>query len=1105
MTRKRLNWKMIVKIVPIGLISLSLFVSLYLVQKQITLNNRANEPRIETLNRELKKAAKPNIFNLGEEKSVEELTIIVAERKEILKEEVKNNPGEFINHTLDRETINSLPQEISRSNLLEKNIETSGTLVIEHFDDFENHQSEEIHTLCTDDNYNQPEYVLHSEDNLFSEFKTNQTITVRGVALENDLVVSNITTSQELLQETIAPGEKKVAFIKFNFINDQSEPSPSGYPERWMEEVSSFYKEASLNQMTFKTDFLGTYTIPVENDMCQFYSWTKEVNDVIAKNGVNLADYDYRIYHFPDSGCHHDGWATTHAYIQGNTGPFVVAHELGHILGLGHASSIKCGQKSIDDYSNCTVEEYGNRFDIMGGYNDNLYHPNAAFKSYVLLKWIPEERIVDIKENGIYDVYPLEKETEGPQIYRVRKKDTTEEYYIQYRQPIGHDSSLRYFKHITEGISINIWGRAINTKLVDLSPSTPAWHLPDGETFIDEINEIKITQISHNDEFSRFSVELPLVIHPTFSPNPSMPPSPTPAPNAGKSLFLNSLGHYATINDNEGKTNIESEATIEAWINLKTNGAYDNGTIFGNFSSQNYTPVYALFFTNYEYLPNRSRPGFSIKTASGNNRMTIANDHIVDDGSQWTHLAITFKNSQVSIYINGKLSVQNEIDEQAFVSDQSILSLGAYLNKHEITSSFYGSIDDLRLSNIARDIETNWENRLYLLPLPVDENTIGLWRFEENLEDSGTNSLNGAGNVGYAWGRVPVIAPTPTATEAPTNTPTPTSTPTPAPTSTLIPTSIPTATLTPTITPTPTPITSCPLHLKNEFGYWKQGLNLLWNTFTTFKPDNNGFISKIEIRAGNNGNAQRELTCKITNDQGNDLSPANNSQSFQYSSGAQWRKISFLENPVFVEKGKTYRIYCKGPSVWNSLYWMHPDRNSPEVKNYRVYLCKTDNPITPTNTPTPTTAVQTTPTPTPPGPVNYCPIYRSQPSGTLKGGLNLFWTQYVAVRPMLSGIVNKIEVKAGNWGNAWRQITCKVTDNQGNDISQVVTSSPFNASSGADWREIGFQNNSFNVEGGETYRIYCKGPSIWNSLYWIYQNKDDPNSKNYRLYLCPTN
>lgn len=153
MVKNKLNWKKTIKIAPLGLISFSLLASLYLVQKQIVLNNRANEPRIETLNRELKKAAKPNILGLGEEKSVEELTAIAAERKEILKDEIQNNTDGFIDHTLDNETLNSLPGEISQKNLLEKNVEVKGSLIIEHFDDFENQKSKENYTIDTDGDY----------------------------------------------------------------------------------------------------------------------------------------------------------------------------------------------------------------------------------------------------------------------------------------------------------------------------------------------------------------------------------------------------------------------------------------------------------------------------------------------------------------------------------------------------------------------------------------------------------------------------------------------------------------------------------------------------------------------------------------------------------------------------------------------------------------------------------------------------------------------------------------------------------------------------------------------------------------------------------------
>jgi hypothetical protein len=162
---------------------------------------------------------------------------------------------------------------------------------------------------------------------------------------------------------------------------------------------------------------------------------------------------------------------------------------------MHHASSKDCGALSIDIYSNCTNSEYGDVFDPMGSWN--LYHNSGIHKN--AMGWIPDGRVQTITENGTYTVYPLETSTVNYQVLKIAKGDTSEDYYIDYRQPIGFDSTLGV--GVTAGVNIRIWkGLYWQTFLLDMTTGN-GWSdvaLTDGASFSDPVNGIVITQDSHN-------------------------------------------------------------------------------------------------------------------------------------------------------------------------------------------------------------------------------------------------------------------------------------------------------------------------------------------------------------------------------------------------------------------------------------------------------------------------------------------------------------------------------------------------------------------------------------------------------------------------------
>ena len=85
-----------------------------------------------------------------------------------------------------------------------------------------------------------------------------------------------------------------------------------------------------------------------------------------AKGGYVASKYDHLVVYTPDQGCGFSGigWVGFNGvFLNGDSAPGVMEHELGHNLGLWHAGHSACGAKSLA--ASC-VDVYGDVTDVMG-------------------------------------------------------------------------------------------------------------------------------------------------------------------------------------------------------------------------------------------------------------------------------------------------------------------------------------------------------------------------------------------------------------------------------------------------------------------------------------------------------------------------------------------------------------------------------------------------------------------------------------------------------------------------------------------------------------------------------------------------------------------
>lgn len=484
--------------------------------------------QVRSLTDTLQPAASKTVKGKSAASSSPEQQLEIAKKRAKLMEEIaQKDPQAFLQNAISPKERAKLPSAIRDE--VEERAMLTGTVEVLHIDDFKNERNSRFAYHLNTEGERLALYVAGNAPALLS----GSTLEVRGYRIGNNVVVEAGPAEIQVLKkpQPESVGTQSTLIILIT-QEGQVPPKTKDQMKRtiFTGNFEKYYEEQSYGKIKFAGDVTDWISVPPSAlSWCGEPSLDQpEVKHYVVQHGIDLSRYGRLMFvnNGTGGGCASVGkWdipfnGKTYRASLGWTGlagydydyggmtsfEYVLAHEMGHEIGVLHANAWMCSGPTLDE--GCYHEEYGNSFDVMGrGYYAK--HFNAFYKD--LLGWLPPASKIAITKTGSYSLSPIEgKSGVRAAIITNPTIPLLAPLYLEFRQPIGFDSILPTASagiHINQVISDFFpFSRLINASYALDSRSQPA--LMPGGSFTWQSHGISLGSVRKNRSQEAFSVSV---------------------------------------------------------------------------------------------------------------------------------------------------------------------------------------------------------------------------------------------------------------------------------------------------------------------------------------------------------------------------------------------------------------------------------------------------------------------------------------------------------------------------------------------------------------------------------------------------------------------
>lgn len=536
----------------------------------------AQSTRIQQLNSKIMRNYVRSERNTRSLTLIREVDVVLSERFSLLKQLAEDAPDQLLTETFSEETLTQLRRMYPNSPL-ESRGSVRGIYELEVEDGPSGSSYFKEFAGVNDGRHSYP--LRFSSKALTQNLNPGDLIMTTGVLLGNEMMIADTVEIEASAVSCSSMGNQPVAIIKARFPGTTPSLSNANI-EDWMfsetnQSLTRYWREASYGKTWATGDVYPSgvdewYTLDREY-ACTESSALRAAAWALADSDINFQNYSRIIVVFPrpSTGCSFAGRASIGCWVANPDGPGSVGyslqvlnsmgnrtsaiqlttHELGHTLGLYHASSLSYpGNEPIGDPINSgSISEYGDRYASEGFWN--LGHYSGVHKR--ALNWLSENTV---SQNSDVLLTPSDS---FPDVLVV-PRNSSQSLWIEYIRQLGEYKSTAVVSP-RNGIIIRLKDSASynnNSKLLNFGSSVTNASLNTGQLWQDPYTDLSLEVGEATDQGVLVKVRWGVV-----SCTPQTP-TITVTPSVSQTIYPNPITYTLAITNNDTGTCVDSVFTI---------------------------------------------------------------------------------------------------------------------------------------------------------------------------------------------------------------------------------------------------------------------------------------------------------------------------------------------------------------------------------------------------------------------------------------------------------------------------------------------------------------------------------------------------------------